>query len=86
MSLRIETKAAPDDADYQAILAPLHAYNREQAGLALAEKVAILVNDESGVTNGGLHGKVFGQVPDPRKAGFEFQRSRSVIGLQYAQR
>jgi predicted N-acetyltransferase YhbS len=61
LSLRIETKAAPDDADFQAIVAPLRAYNHAQAGLALAEKVAFLVNDESGVTHGGLHARVFGQ-------------------------
>lgn len=47
MSLRIEIKNNPEDADYQAIVAPLRAYNQAQAGVEVAEKVALLINDES---------------------------------------
>lgn len=61
VSLRIEVKDNPQDADYQAIVAPLRAYNKAQAGVELAEKVALLVTDESGVTQGGLHGRIFGE-------------------------
>ncbi|CAD5200115.1 GNAT family N-acetyltransferase [Pseudomonas sp. FEN] len=61
MTLRIEIKEAPLEADYQAILAPLSEYNQAQTGLAGAEKFAILIKDETGNTQGGLHAKIFGQ-------------------------
>lgn len=60
LSLRIEIKDNPDEADYQAIVAPLRAYNQAQAGVEAAAKVALLINDESGTTQGGLHGRIFG--------------------------
>lgn len=61
MSLRIEIKEAPQEADYQAILAPLIEYNQAQIGQARAEKLALLIKDETGNTQGGLYAKVSGQ-------------------------
>ena len=61
MSLRIEIKEAPQEADYQAILAPLIEYNQAQTGRVGAEKLAILIKDETGKTEGGLYAKVSGQ-------------------------
>ncbi|WP_397453849.1 GNAT family N-acetyltransferase [Pseudomonas sp. NA-150] len=61
MNLRIEVELAPQEADYQAILAPLRAFNQEQATLTNAEKIALLIKDDVGKPLGGLYAKVFGQ-------------------------
>jgi GNAT superfamily N-acetyltransferase len=60
MSLQIEIKETPDEADRQAILAPLRAYNQAQAGLAEPEKIAFLIKDEEGKAQGGLYATIFG--------------------------
>ncbi|WP_338522648.1 GNAT family N-acetyltransferase [Pseudomonas batumici] len=61
MNLRIEIKEAPQEADYQAILAPLSEYNKTHTGLGGVEKIAILIQDETGNTQGGLYAKISGQ-------------------------
>jgi len=61
VSLRVEIKEAPQEADYQAILAPLSEYNQTHAGPVRGEKIAILIQDETGNTQGGLYAKVSGQ-------------------------
>nr|WP_256679578.1 GNAT family N-acetyltransferase [Pseudomonas sp. Fl4BN1] len=61
VNLRIEIEETPQEADYQAILAPLSEYNREHAGQVRSEKIAILIKDEMGGTQGGLYAKVSGQ-------------------------
>lgn len=61
VSLRIELNDAPQEIDYQAILAPLQEYNHAQAGLVETEKFAILIKDDVGATQGGLYAKISGQ-------------------------
>ncbi len=61
MDLRIEINEAPQEDDYQAVLAPLQAYNRAKAGFIETEKFAILIKDDEGATQGGLYAKISGQ-------------------------
>ncbi|KWS34723.1 GNAT family N-acetyltransferase [Pseudomonas syringae] len=61
MTLRIEINEAPQEVDYQAILAPLREYNQAQTGLAGTEKLAILIKGGVGSTHGGLYAKISGQ-------------------------
>lgn len=59
MSVRIELTEQPTEEDFLAILTPLRAYNRSQAGDAGAQKFALLVRDEhTDEVLGGLHGKL----------------------------
>jgi GNAT superfamily N-acetyltransferase len=57
MALLITIPEAPSDADRDAIIAPLRAYNVSQAGDPQIRPVAILLTDESGEHVGGLWGK-----------------------------
>jgi GNAT superfamily N-acetyltransferase len=57
MTLRIEIPENPSDADREAILAPLRAYNIGRAGDPRIRPVAILLTDEDGAHVGGLWGK-----------------------------
>jgi len=61
VDLRIEINEAPQEDDYQAVLAPLQAYNRAKAGFIETEKFAILIKDDEGATQGGLYAKISGQ-------------------------
>ncbi|MDU8572364.1 GNAT family N-acetyltransferase [Pseudomonas syringae] len=61
MDLRIEINETPQEADYQAILTPLREYNQAQTGLTGTEKLAILIKDDAGATQGGLYAKISGQ-------------------------
>ncbi|WLH77261.1 GNAT family N-acetyltransferase [Pseudomonas sp. FP2335] len=61
MGLRIELNDAPQEVDYQAILAPLKEYNQAQAGLIETEKFALLIKDDVGATQGGLYARISGQ-------------------------
>lgn len=54
---QIIVAAAPSAEDRAAILEPLIAYNRKQAGSGNATPLALLVKDDSGETIGGLWGK-----------------------------
>lgn len=49
--------ASPSDEDYQAILAPLVAYNREHTGPSEHGKLAVLIQ-EGGKVTGGLFGRI----------------------------
>lgn len=57
MSLSIDVPEQPSDADREAVLAVLRAYNESQAGAAKARPVAILLKDDRGDTAGGLWGR-----------------------------
>lgn len=57
MSLSLTTPEMPGDAERDAVLAPLRAYNIERAGDPRARPVAILLTDEAGRHVGGLWGK-----------------------------
>lgn len=60
MSTRIEMMVNPGDEERSAILRPLRAHNRAQAGDPKPESLALLVRDEH--TNeiiGGLYGEIF---------------------------
>ncbi|WP_040071001.1 GNAT family N-acetyltransferase [Pseudomonas batumici] len=61
MNLRVEIKEAPQEADYQAILAPLSEYNQAHTGRVGVEKIALLIQDETGNSQGGLYAKISGQ-------------------------
>jgi GNAT superfamily N-acetyltransferase len=61
VDLRIEINETPQEVDYQAILAPLREYNQAQTGLIGTEKLAILIKDDAGATQGGLYAKISGQ-------------------------
>ncbi|UVH54369.1 GNAT family N-acetyltransferase [Pseudomonas sp. CBSPBW29] len=61
MDLRIEINETPQEVDYQAILTPLREYNQAQTGLTGTEKLAILIKDDAGTTQGGLYAKISGQ-------------------------
>ena len=55
---RLAVRDTPAEADREAILAPLRAYNRAQAGDAHVRQVAIAVEDNSGAVAGGLWGRI----------------------------
>jgi GNAT superfamily N-acetyltransferase len=57
MTLRITQSENPSDADREAILAPLRAYNIARAGDPRIRPVALLLTDEEGNRLGGLWGK-----------------------------
>lgn len=61
VDLQIEINETPQEDDYQAILAPLCEYNQAQTGLIRTEKLAILIKDDAGATQGGLYAKISGQ-------------------------
>jgi len=58
MTLQITIPAAPSEADREAVLAPLRAYNIAQAGDPQLRPVAILLTDKNGIHVGGLWGKI----------------------------
>lgn len=58
MTLQITVPAAPTDADREAVLAPLRAFNISQAGDPRIRPVAVLLKDDSGATVGGLWGRI----------------------------
>jgi GNAT superfamily N-acetyltransferase len=58
MTWRLAVRDEPTDTDREAILAPLRAYNRAQAGDARVRPVAIVVEDDAGAVAGGLWGRV----------------------------
>ena len=57
MTLRITIAENPSDADRDAVLAPLRAYNIARAGDPRIRPVAVLLTDEGGDHVGGLWGK-----------------------------
>jgi len=61
MSLRIELSQDSTEEERRAILAPLHAYNVAQAGIAVSEPLTLLVRDEHDTILGGLYGRLFCQ-------------------------
>lgn len=61
MDLRIEINEAPQEVDYQEILDPLREYNQAKTGLISTEKLAILIKDDLGATQGGLYANISGQ-------------------------
>ncbi|PTD17692.1 GNAT family N-acetyltransferase [Sphingomonas fennica] len=58
MTLRITIPDTPSDADREAILAPLRAFNASRAGDPGLRPVAILLTDQAGRDVGGLWGKI----------------------------
>src|SRR3954451_2348225 len=56
-SIRLVIPEAPSEADRIAVLAPLAAFNAENGFPGKAELIALLLQDESGATVGGLWGK-----------------------------
>lgn len=58
MTLRITIPDAPSEADREAVIAPLRAYNVAQAGDPGIKTVAILLTDEAGRSVGGLWGRI----------------------------
>jgi len=61
MTLRIEQSQNPTDAEREAILIPLRAYNTAQAGPGNPQPLALLVRDDNGEILGGLYGRFFYQ-------------------------
>ena len=61
MTLRIEQSQNPTEAEREAILIPLRAYNAAQAGPANSQPLALLVRDDNGEILGGLYGRFFYQ-------------------------
>jgi GNAT superfamily N-acetyltransferase len=57
MTLRMTTPKNPSEADRDAVLAPLRAYNISRAGDPRIRPVAVLLTDEHGDHVGGLWGK-----------------------------
>lgn len=57
MTLRIMIPENPSEADRDAVLAPLRAYNIGRAGESRIRPVAVLLTDEDGDQVGGLWGK-----------------------------
>jgi GNAT superfamily N-acetyltransferase len=57
MTLHITTPENPSDADREAIVAPLRAYNVSRAGDPQARPVAVMLTDADGRHVGGLWGK-----------------------------
>lgn len=58
MQLHITVPETPSDSHYDAVLAPLRAYNLAQAGDPRGREVAIMLTDEKGIDVGGLWGKI----------------------------
>lgn len=58
MKPKIVSVAAPSEADRQAIVVPLKAFNEAVAGHHASEDVAILLRDEAGQDVGGLWGRI----------------------------
>lgn len=58
MAFRLTEPDEPTQADRDAVLAPLRAYNRAQAGDAKTRPVVILVSADNGATEGGLWGRI----------------------------
>jgi GNAT superfamily N-acetyltransferase len=58
MPLRLSIPDTPSEADREAVLAPLRAYNISRAGDPRIRPVAILLNDEDGKAVGGLWGRL----------------------------
>jgi hypothetical protein len=58
MKLRITTSNEASEADYQAILKPLHEFNITHAGDPNIRPLVLLLTDESGSTVGGLWGQI----------------------------
>src|SRR5687768_4981347 len=58
MALRLTIPETPSEADRDAVIAPLRAYNISQAGDPRIRPVAILLTDEGGEHVGGLWGKL----------------------------
>jgi len=59
MLYHIEYVAEPTDADREAVLAPLRAFNQAQAGEMAYRDIAFLLKDAAGATIGGLSGKIY---------------------------
>lgn len=60
MSSRIDVTMNPGDEERAAILKPLRAHNRSQAGDPKPESIALLVRDEhTDEVIGGLYGEIF---------------------------
>jgi len=57
MTLRTTVPDHPSEADREAVLAPLRAYNVSRAGDAQIRPVAVLLTDEGGEQVGGLWGR-----------------------------
>lgn len=57
MDVRIVTREAPGEADRQAVLDQIIAYNEAAVGPAHYQPVAIMLEDENGAVLGGLWGK-----------------------------
>ena len=57
MTLHIVTPENPSEADREAVLQPLRAYNTERAGDPRIRPVTLLLADEAGNHVGGLWGK-----------------------------
>jgi len=57
MTLRLTTPASPTEADRDAVLAPLRAYNLSRGGNPRVRPVAVLLTDASGEPVGGLWGR-----------------------------
>jgi GNAT superfamily N-acetyltransferase len=57
MTLRITIPENPSEADREAVVAPLRAYNISRAGDPRIRPVAILLTDEQGDQVGGLWGR-----------------------------
>lgn len=58
MNLHITELAEPSEADYQAILGPLHLYNVNHAGDPNIQSVALSLTDNAGKIVGGLWGQI----------------------------
>ncbi|MEN3974715.1 GNAT family N-acetyltransferase [Emcibacter sp. SYSU 3D8] len=58
MALRITIPETPSEADREAVLAPLRAYNISRSGDPRIRPVALLLTDEQGDHVGGLWGKI----------------------------
>jgi ribosomal protein S18 acetylase RimI-like enzyme len=57
MTMRLTIPDTPDDTHRDAVIAPLRAYNVEQAGDPAIQPVAIMLTDDAGRHVGGLWGK-----------------------------
>ena len=77
MTLHITKPASPSDADREAVLAPLRAYNVSQAGDPYSRSLALILTDEDGEQVGGLWGRYtydwlfieYLAVPEPHRRG-----------------
>src|SRR3569623_1338981 len=58
MEIRLVIPEAPGEADREAVLAPLRAYNVSRAGDPRLRPVAILLADDRGACPGGLWGRM----------------------------